>query len=592
MKIYPSCHEISASKSPDINQDIPLAYINYDFYDITLSHEVNENLISEYASLVYPYKKYDNINVNLYKNKTTKLSGAKYLKRIEDAYHYVPDNMIEFIPETFSFEVYAKRNINYLKNKMYNIDIGCIAATDETAINKNLIKIFSDINNLYSPHNIVINNNDSSLEILTGKNPDECNTMIIETTNSETIKGTIETIDLDIYYKNCTNLWISIDSNPNMLEENSKDTYLLKSPIYNTNLLCKSSYNIINSYFDENTFENISYLFFEDINNCPIAVLRNKTNKGIIVYSHRSIFDNIYDNAKCIYEILSYIYMNSYIKSNTDISYICDNKPDFYINNNGLQPLDYIKSNKKYIDYFSNDIAYYDTNGIELIDIKTSNENIVASSILNEYIIFKRKDNIIKDPIKNEDQISLVTEKDTIIFVEKEIYEVQNNLNNCISYYLNNNYINIIIKNYKSSIYGIDIEKPLSLNIPLEKVYNGEIEYITSGFFNIYILDNVIEYTYNEECPSNSVFLFKINVYQEKSEPKIFDLRKKGGGSDTKNYNLLNYSNSNGRPYRKGGTMIITLPKKYEKYKDILTSEINKYKTAEGYFVLLFEEEE
>ena len=38
--------------------------------------------------------------------------------------------------------------------------------------------------------------------------------------------------------------------------------------------------------------------------------------------------------------------------------------------------------------------------------------------------------------------------------------------------------------------------------------------------------------------------------------------------------------------------MIITLPKKYEQYKDLIESTINKWKVAENYAVIYYKDEE
>ena len=44
-----------------------------------------------------------------------------------------------------------------------------------------------------------------------------------------------------------------------------------------------------------------------------------------------------------------------------------------------------------------------------------------------------------------------------------------------------------------------------------------------------------------------------------------------------------------GSPYRKGNTLIITLPKYLEQYKDIIMDTVKQYCIAEDYPILLFE---
>jgi hypothetical protein len=72
-------------------------------------------------------------------------------------------------------------------------------------------------------------------------------------------------------------------------------------------------------------------------------------------------------------------------------------------------------------------------------------------------------------------------------------------------------------------------------------------------------------------------------------------MRQLGGGliEEAKDdYDLLDIGHSNGRPYRKSNTLIITMPKKYEQYKDKILQALDKYKVGEDYPVLFFEDEE
>ena len=69
-------------------------------------------------------------------------------------------------------------------------------------------------------------------------------------------------------------------------------------------------------------------------------------------------------------------------------------------------------------------------------------------------------------------------------------------------------------------------------------------------------------------------------------------MRQRGGGlpeTYKDNYNCFDIGNINGRPYRKGNTLIITLPKYLEQYKDIIMDTVKQYCIAEDYPILLFE---
>ena len=72
-------------------------------------------------------------------------------------------------------------------------------------------------------------------------------------------------------------------------------------------------------------------------------------------------------------------------------------------------------------------------------------------------------------------------------------------------------------------------------------------------------------------------------------------MRLKGGGlpEDMPDYfYLLDIGHIYGRPYRQANTLVITLPKKYDQYKDEILDVINKYNVAEDYPVLLFEDDD
>ena len=50
--------------------------------------------------------------------------------------------------------------------------------------------------------------------------------------------------------------------------------------------------------------------------------------------------------------------------------------------------------------------------------------------------------------------------------------------------------------------------------------------------------------------------------------------------------------NINGRPYRSTGSLVITMPTKYQKYEKEIQDVVDKYKVGEDYIVLFFEDKE
>ena len=80
---------------------------------------------------------------------------------------------------------------------------------------------------------------------------------------------------------------------------------------------------------------------------------------------------------------------------------------------------------------------------------------------------------------------------------------------------------------------------------------------------------------------------------QQKENTSLTDMRLKGGGLPEDmpdNFNVLDIGHIYCRPYRQANTLVITLPKKYEIYKDKIQEVINKYKVAEDYSAIYFED--
>ena len=73
------------------------------------------------------------------------------------------------------------------------------------------------------------------------------------------------------------------------------------------------------------------------------------------------------------------------------------------------------------------------------------------------------------------------------------------------------------------------------------------------------------------------------------------DMRQRGGGlpeSEPDNYDCFDIGNIIGRPYRKGGSLIITLPKNLKPYESIVMNTVKQYMLAEDYPIIIYKEDE
>jgi hypothetical protein len=159
--------------------------------------------------------------------------------------------------------------------------------------------------------------------------------------------------------------------------------------------------------------------------------------------------------------------------------------------------------------------------------------------------------------------------------------------------------LNVILYPFKSSKYGINITKDIRLTIPFIKTTVNGVERIKNENYVLYLdlNKNTLGYEYESEYMEsvNKAYLALITVEEQKSDQYLTDMRLKGGGLPEDmpdNFNLLDIGHIYGRPYRQSNTLIITLPKKYEPYKNEILEVINKYKVAEDYPVLFFEDDE
>ena len=106
-------------------------------------------------------------------------------------------------------------------------------------------------------------------------------------------------------------------------------------------------------------------------------------------------------------------------------------------------------------------------------------------------------------------------------------------------------------------------------------------------------LDFCYESEYQES--EDKVYIAIVTIEEVKSDQYLTDMRLKGGGLPEDmpdNFNLLDIGHIYGRPYRQANTLAITLPKKYEPYKKEILDIVEKYKVAEDYTILFFEDED
>jgi hypothetical protein len=180
------------------------------------------------------------------------------------------------------------------------------------------------------------------------------------------------------------------------------------------------------------------------------------------------------------------------------------------------------------------------------------------------------------------------------MYYDKFIYSIKESIEQktAISEELNKFYLTV--SPFKNSLYGISTTLS-KLEIPLTKTVNYQTVKVLQSIIYLVCKSNILSLVYEEDyTQSSGTKLMVIEVDQSKVYSNVFDMRQRGGGlSETEddNYDLLDIGNIYGKSYRKAGTIVITLPKRLEQYKDLILKAINKHRAGEEYPIILFEEE-
>lgn len=577
MKIYPGNHQIVSSEEVTMNH-IPLSYFDEKESIFNPNIKINPSFCGKNINQrIYPFQSFDDDSILFFdKNRKAIKDSSLYLKRNGNKYYFEPKESVEFIPQKFTYSILLEKADRYKNNVKYNIKIGSSSLT----LAEKLIGFFSSEN--YSrPNNININNNDILPSSMINVN---INNLDFFFTEKAFLDDNIEVINNALNHH--TNIWITCNEwDELIIKDKNIKSYIIDNPeIYGKQSYIPEEENKIRfdvnydiKEFPQKDFDYIN-LFTEY---CPILVLK-KEEGAFVIISHSSLFEDISQNYKVVYEILNKVYLNSYFETNNRSSYIANNKIDYYI-----------KVNKKFNQYHPlinlKNILYEDSYNLNinynLIKINYPSEsdkkNIVFKGIdnLNNLFFESSKDN---DPKKDDNVISVFTNKDTIIYYDlnkNDFYVVEDNIK------INNKRIDdenyLIIYPYKSSLKHIDIEKEQSIKIKDSSKYSLVYAEENKKF-------SLVSYNENNQNEENIAAIIQ---FETVNSINCKDIRKIGGGESSSklNYDMIDTGSLKGRPYRIGSTLIIKLPERFREQKDNIMSEIKKHISSADYPIIIFE---
>lgn len=620
MKIYPNKAIVSIKKEVNSVIDIPLAYVDttVSTYSITTSSDDTYKVSSK--SEVLPY---NNINTNicLFDQFENQIPYDDMVKEFsndgKDGYVYIPKNSsTKFKPKTFEYKLKVRRNMKYQSNMLYNIN--ALFYNNSVYANR-LMPIFGDAaSRSLAPGNVSINNSDMSLTKL--------------------LNGDISTKDIAFFYLHNLNTVIteggiqSIFNKNNYIKENDTNLVLVMSDNFalkdydgveynadKVNLFFNygyTQYKVSNPSIYSGSFLNSKYYFnipqstttvkytslFSDTSRTPILIEEHLDN-SIVVYIAEDLINNATSNYKILYEMLMYLYINSYQTSDTIIDWISDVMPDYIVKDNKL-----IKKSK-----FTSSSSVQELTGLKYSEIKFTNVIIDSDKypfvkydgITNNYLTFsklKGANNIYADPKeKPVGWISLYTNEE-IFFYKSFIYRINDSIVDCVNVQRIEDEVIIELKPFRHSDSGIFIKyNQEPIKIPLVEVINNiEQQVINATYYLICKQnDSVSQYELlkkTDYVSTDGVILMTINIAQDasKTENTLYDMRQRGGGLplDAKdNFDCFDIGHILGRPYRKAGSLIITLPKYLEEHKDAVMDIVKQYMLAEDYPIIIFKED-
>lgn len=622
MKIYPSTHNIKSvvDSHIDLDLNVPLAYIELDYSKYNIDKKIKEVANKEIKQEVIYNQCFDNADIKLFNKYNEEVNIDNLLTRVGDKYYYRPKESIIFKPQTFNYDAVIKKSLSYKISNEYNINIACVDDPDSLDLSDRLSMGFSNPSERsIVPPNIIINNNRMDSKAFTDMSIEDCDFLFIESSEGiyydEIMDDRVE-IDKDLFLENNASIWITADYNRRYPHESSDSVkpYLFKNPLLNKSLTINSKYYFKMDTLPYNPSVKYHNLFMGD--EAPIIVIEH-LGRGYEIISHSDVLKDIKNNLQLIYETIMFCFLNGYKKSAMLNQWITNEVPDYQIEYGRLAKKKYLTSDINLLEYFglkSSEMTLYSVNisgdydnpnnptffdaTVDLFDY-TSEINFVGMS--NGRLMFAK--NVTKsspyniEPEKPIGWISIYN-GDYVIYVRELHYSIETDLTDKIFTSVNENDLDIKVLAFKSTLLGLNTEKPFEVKIPFVKTEVNKIERIREADYLFYINkeNQNLGFVFSEEFEDKlGIPLFEIKIYQTSDSVNVTDMRQLGGGlkeDRVDNFNLLDIGHINGRPYRKTGTIIFTLPKKLEQYNDLIEKAIHKYIGASEVPVIFYEDKE
>ena len=350
MKIYPNTSNIMVTTNINTLTDIPLSYVDTQKVSYKINTVIKPNFRNRTKQEVLPYEKVNESSICLFDefgNLINHTELVKHFKREGNDYIFVPYGSTMFNPKRFSYNVVAKKNINYNSKMQYDLKV-CVMSEP---LANSLMPIFGDAPfKKLAPSNILVNSGSMSYSDLVTDNVKEKDIAFINLI-APTIDEQDNHFDSSEILDNKTNVFAFMS---NMyIEEVSEDTdfdndqikqyqekdvkdYKIKKPmIYNEVILSSDKFFYIPKNKEGIRYHNI----FNSLNKTPILIEEHE-GKGFVVYAINDMLYNSSTYSQLLYEVMFYIYSKSYVQTQQYTEWITDIMPDYIVVNNKLTKKD------------------------------------------------------------------------------------------------------------------------------------------------------------------------------------------------------------------------------------------------------------
>ena len=616
MKIYPSKHKIKSipTSKMDTSLNIPLAYIDIDFTKYHIEKIVDPKFSINSKTILYPEQEFENTEFLLFneREEIVKTDGLFTFK--DNKYFFSPSNIVKFSPKEFLWKATVKKNLDYSISNTYNLKIAC--KNNET-LNRTLISTLMNPSerNMLVYSNIKINSNDTRQDSFVEMDSAIADFEFIRSHNcvhydvEESIK-----IDFESLLREHTNIWVgcedatALNKTFNLLTSTDYHQFTIANPIVSTN-----NSIMTNRYFDLSLISVPTNVTVHNIFTSSVvpALILEYDKLGFVVITPYTVLDNPLEHEGFLYEIMMYVYMNSYTSTKYVTEWITYDLPNYEIINgayaakssfvskssissllklNGsytLVSLDIKDGSTTRLLQTENDLE--DTTGaIQCIGQNNGKPIFVVDGTLTGYV----------EPEKPIGWKS-VYYNGYIYYLEKLYFFIEENITDKIMLVESENNLVVKVYNFKSSSHNINKQVDSTLQIPFIKTDGELIQRIREAEYAVYYIKDTakLDVCYLEDYveSDDKIKLFNVLVEQTNDAVEIYDMRQLGGGlseDEEDDFELMDIGHINGRPYRIAGTLVLTMPTKYKPYEEQIKKVIDKYKTAEDYIAIFFEDEE